>query len=69
MPAFETRLFPLSENAVAKNCHGNIPQKTRIGYGTPPDGIFASFPKMNVSTSIVRIGRIKAQATPMTVCL
>src|SRR5262245_36910212 len=67
--AFVTRLLPLSESAVEKNCHGSIPQKTRSGYLTPPDGILPSLPKTSVRTTIVRMGRISDQATPTTVCL
>ncbi len=33
MPEFETRLLPLSAKAVAKNCHGSMPQKMNKGAG------------------------------------
>src|SRR5690606_12689006 len=59
-----TRLCPLSANAVAKNCHGNIAQKTNNGYGTPPEGIFANLEKTIVRTPTVSTGRITDQDTP-----
>ena len=67
--ALLTRLPLDSDNALLKKCHGNIPAKTRIGYGTPPEGNFASFPNTTVNTTIVRNGRSNAHATPITVCL
>src|SRR6476659_7113242 len=52
-----TRLLPLSVSAVAKNCHGSMPQKTRSGYRTPPAGILPNLPKTSVSITMVRTGR------------
>src|ERR1700723_3296717 len=66
---FTTRLFPLSDIAVEKNCHGSMPQKTSRGYGTPPEGILPNFPKTTVSTIMVKSGRTSDQATPTKVCL
>src|SRR2546430_16642111 len=69
MLALVTRLLPLSASAVEKNCQGSRPQKTRMGYGTPSEGILAKRPKTTVRTTIVNNGRITPQATPTTVCL
>ena len=66
---FVTRLFPLSAIAVEKNCQGNMPQRTRRGYGTPPEGILPSFPKTTVSTIMVKRGRMSDHPTPTKVCL
>jgi len=33
------------------------------------DGSFANFPKTTVKTTMVRNGRMSAQAAPITVCL
>ena len=35
----------------------------------PSDGSLASLPKTTVKTTIVRNGRMSAQAAPITVCL
>ena len=63
------KLLLAPEKELAKNCHGSMAAKTRIGYGTPSDGIFAHLPKTTVSTIIVNKGRNKAHRMPMTVCL
>jgi hypothetical protein len=67
--ALPIRELLVSDKALAKNCHGRTAEKTRIGYGTPSEGNFASFPKTIVNTTIVKKGRITAHAMPMTVCL
>ena len=67
---FPMRLFPDSENAVEKNCHGNSPANTISAYGASPSvGSLANRPKTRVNTTIVRKGRITVHASPTIVCL
>src|SRR6516162_263475 len=66
--ALPTMLLEVSASALEKKVHGNMPAKTMIAYGAvPAEGKLASLPKMTVKTTIVRKGRITAQAAPMTV--
>ena len=63
-------MFDASPRIVENRNHGSMPAKTMIGYGAVPSlGRLASRPKTIVKTTIVRNGRITAQATPITVCL
>ena len=43
---FESRLMLERVSAEAKYCIGSTPAMTRLGYGVPPSGKFANFPKM-----------------------
>ena len=68
--ALPIRLFEASATAVAKKLHGSMPAKTMSAYGAvPSDGSLANLPKTTVNTTIVRNGRMIAQAAPITVCL
>ena len=68
--ALPIRLFEASVSAVEKKLHGSMPAKTISAYGVvPSEGNLASLPKTTVNTTIVRNGRISAQAAPITVCL
>src|ERR1700677_1020678 len=63
-----TRLLPLSDNAVEKNCQGSSPQKENNAIGAPPVGDLLILLNI-VKASIIRHGRMSAQAIPTTVCL
>src|SRR5262249_2787066 len=68
--ALPTTLFEASESTPEKKAHGSIQPKTMIAYGPDPtEGRLAKCPKMTVNTTIVRNGRMTAQAAPITVCL
>jgi hypothetical protein len=69
MDELEIKLLPQSENAVAKKFHGNMPQRTRTGYGIPFDGSFATLPNIIDRTRSVKTGRINAHPIPTIVCL
>jgi hypothetical protein len=64
-----TRELLVSDNAVEKNCQNSNPVYTKIGYGTPSEGILTSSPKKTVNTTIVINGWNIAHATPINVCL
>ena len=64
-----TRLTPPCETAFAKKTHGSRPAYTKIGYGTPSDGMRAKAPKNMEKITMVQTGWRIAQAAPITVCL
>ena len=54
----------------SKKLHGSHAGEDDQRMGAlPSDGSLASLPKMTVKTTIIRNGRISAQAMPITVCL
>src|SRR5262249_51566274 len=68
--ALPMRLFEASPSAVAKKLQGSRPANTISAYGVAPsEGSPANLPKMTVNTTVVRNGRMNAQAAPITVCL
>src|SRR6516225_595984 len=61
--AFAMTLFEASATAVAKKLHGSMPAKTISAYGAvPSEGRLANLPKTMVKTTMVRKGRMSAQA-------
>jgi len=54
---------------LAKKVHGTRAVKAKIGYGILSEGIFASFPKNKLKTTMVKNGWMIAQAAPNAVCL
>src|SRR5262249_59523066 len=52
-----------------KEFHGNNAVKTKIGYGSPSEGMFARRLKMPVKINIVMNGWRTAQPIPKLVCL
>jgi hypothetical protein len=67
--ALLTMLLPLVLTAAAKNVHGSSPAKAKSGYGTPSEGMPASFPKKNVKMSIMSSGCKTTHNTPRAACL
>src|SRR5437867_1326076 len=64
------RLLDASPSAVENRDQGSIAAKTIKAYGAAPSlGRPATRPKITVKTTIVKNGRMIAQATPMIVCL
>ena len=53
-----------------RKLQGSMPAKTINAYGAvPSEGSLASLPKTTVKITMVRNGRMSAQAAPITVCL
>ncbi len=69
MLAFDIKLLLLSERELENKYQGSVPAITKIGYGIPSDGHFATIPNMTEKTTIDKKGLIKLHDTPITVCL
>src|SRR3989344_5800096 len=64
-----TTLLPAMRITFEKNVQGRSPAYTKIGYGSPSEGILASAPKKILKTIIFINGWITAHAAPIAVCL
>src|SRR5690349_16004546 len=64
-----TTLLPAMRITFEKNVHGNNPAYTKIGYGKPSEGTFASAPKKIENTIIFITGCTMAHDAPIAVCL